>query len=122
MPNGSKIPSTEELRKQYVRTVYDANAVGIVVGAYQRLRGMHASEGFTKEPLHEAIANGTVDEYFMSIEQFQHFCTLANIDHHSRGVEAIGYILKNQLNEQNLKPAITLNDEDRAHVVLIPRR
>lgn len=122
MPNGSTIPSTEALRKQYVRTVYDASAVNIVLGAYQRLRGVHASEGFTKEPLHEAIANGTVDEYFMPIEQFQYFCGLANIDQQSQGVEAIGYILKTRLNEQNLKPAITLNHEDQAHVVLIPRR
>ena len=122
MPNGSTIPSPEALRKQYVRTVYDASAVNIVIGAYQRLRGVHASEGFTKEPLHEAIANGTVDEYFMSIEQFQHFCMLANIDQHLKGVVAIGYILRTQLNEQNLRPAITLNDEDLTHVVLIPRR
>ncbi|MBN9397993.1 hypothetical protein J0I05_02150 [Candidatus Saccharibacteria bacterium] len=122
MPNGSTIPSTEALRKQYVRTVYDANAVNIVLGTYQRLRNLHVREGFTKEPLHEAIANGTVDEYFMSIEQFQYFCGLANIDQQSQGVEAIGYILKTRLNEQNLMPAITLNDEDQAHVVLIPRR
>jgi len=47
---------------------------------------------------------------------------LANIDQQSQGVEAIGYILKTRLNEQNLMPAITLNDEDQAHVVLIPRR
>lgn len=117
----STVPSEALVRRSYVHIVYSSGAVGLAGNAYNRFRQRMAKAGLdTAEVVAGALIGGIIDGELMTIDQFRHFCKRANAELESEGVAALSYILLHDFKERRLKPALTIDHDQRVLVVLIP--
>lgn len=78
---------------------------------------------FAQLPLYIAVANGALDRTFMSEVQFVQFCEAAELEKdYMAGVKIISEIFIRELKEHHLKPALAVDDQNQAQIILVPVR
>jgi hypothetical protein len=120
----STIPSHEAIKKQYLwLNVYPRHVKNVVVTHYRKKRKMLEGGPFAQLPLYIAVANGALDRTFMSEVQFVQFCEAAELEKdYMAGVKIISEIFIRELREHHLKPALAVDDQNQAQIILVPVR
>jgi hypothetical protein len=111
--------------KEYVKQVYSDQAIRLVNQAYVSLMRTHEEAKGLKhvglsqgETLIEAVRQGKVSGKFMSMQHFNALCAAVNADAHHEGIIALRTILKSHFKQHQLKPSLTVDDNDNAVVML----